>query len=371
MCVKLNPEAGGGTSPAALPARSRQLRDSNCCCHLRHPRDGHPTPRGSDTTRHAHGTGQDEGVSHHAAERCPKPPHEGLSWRWKARCHALRCLPRSGDTAGAAPLSLPQPRPPSPGGTRRCCPAGPQTPRPCRRLPAVPCRHRTGRGRCTASGRPDAARMPAGPREDPREGGKLHPVPGAPPRSPAPEAGSRPAPPSPPGTRLAPGNSAAPSRPPSPRPSPTVASASHGRSSRARPAAPGWGTGPAVRGGSLGQPRVARRPRQPRRDAPAPRGKKSCPRGSGRESNSPFHPAAPPRPRLKLTLPPGAAAAGGHRPAPPLPGGGRSQPERAARSRQPIARQSGPCARSAPRWAGPARSEGGRWRGRAGAGGAL
>lgn len=185
--------------PAALPARVSQLRGSNCCCHLPHPRGGHAPHRGR--TRPSTPTVRvSMKALHSTPPTLPQASPGGSAVAPRSRCHAPRCPPCSGDAAGAAPLSLPQPRPPSPGGTRRRCPAGPETPRRRRRLPAAPCRSRTGCGRRAASRRPDAAGMPAGPREDPREWGEPQPVPGAPPRSPAPGAGCRPTPPSPPGT---------------------------------------------------------------------------------------------------------------------------------------------------------------------------
>lgn len=344
--------AAGGThqpcSPAALPARA--AAPTVAAAASRSPRRAQLPAAATPRTCPRHGAGRRRFTARRPT--VPKPRHGGLRRRREAPHRAAGSAPLRGHRGSSSFVS-----PAAPAAFSRPHKAPlPRRPPDAPAMPAVPCGSRTGRGRSAASGRSDAAGMPGGPGRTRGKGGSRSRCPER--RPAAPHRGQ--------GAALPLHRPRAPALPPATRPPPPGLPpralhrpASHGRSSRAPPAAPGRGTGPAVRGG-LSRPPVARRPRPPRRGCASPAREKSCPRVSGRESNSPSRPAAPPRPRLKLALPPGAAAEGGHRPAPPLPGGARSQPGRAARSRQPIARQRGPCARPEPRWAGPARSEGGR-----------
>lgn len=127
------------------PASPRRAHHSRRRRHRRtHPRDGSAARRRSS----AHGP------------TLPQASPRGSAAAPGARCQAPRCPPRSGDAAGAAPLSLPQPRPPSPSGARRRCLAGPQTPQRCPPCPAAAGPGAGGPRRAGGQTRPGCRRGP-------------------------------------------------------------------------------------------------------------------------------------------------------------------------------------------------------------------
>lgn len=168
MCAKLKPAAGGGASPAALPAPSRQLRASNCCCHL-------PHPHGGRSAQHTHGTARDEGShTQHAAQLCPEPPRQGSGK--PAAKHGAAALLRG--HRGSSSFVSPEP----PAAQGAAAPPAPRRSGDAAACPRCPAAAGPVRGEGAARRGRDAGGAP----EDPREGGKLQPVPGAPLRSPAP-----------------------------------------------------------------------------------------------------------------------------------------------------------------------------------------